>query len=215
MNFTPPLQWLPSVSWFTWQYVASALNFGVELNDLIQLAYVMPNTIPEIVTHYCIGVLWTVPIQHQFTYVVLAAAVMIRDIQNPWKRFDFYTLAILSGWYAKSRSACHWSGLLLSDLENTYNLKMYLTKTPVLGYLIISVAVAITGGSCLVGAFNQQWSFDTAENGIHPDLDTGKPIMDVNPSYPGYEEPTLSQLLVAVRLQILVELSVWVHALLS
>lgn len=92
---------------------------------------------------------------------------------------------------------------------------MYLTKTPVLGYLIISVAVAITGGSCLVGAFNQQWSFDTAENGIHPDLDTGKPIMDVNPSYPGYEEPTLSQLLVAVRLQILVELSVWVHALLS
>lgn len=82
-------------------------------------------------------------------------------------------------------------------------------------YLIISVAVVITGGSCLVGAFNQQWSFDIAENGIHPDLDTGNPIMDVDPSYPGYEDPTLSQLLFAVGLQILVELSAWVQAFLS
>lgn len=60
MNLTSPLQWLPSVSWSTWPYVVAAPNFGVELNDLIQLAYVMPNAIPEIVTHYCIGVLWTV-----------------------------------------------------------------------------------------------------------------------------------------------------------
>ena len=121
MGLGGSLEWLPSVSWSTWPYVVPQPNFGAYLNNIIELLYLMPNAIPEIVTHYCIGVLWTVPVQLQFvrtlldafrlgniwlkfpvqTYVVLTATVLIRDIKNPWKRFGFYAFVILSGWYAR------------------------------------------------------------------------------------------------------------------
>ena len=106
MGLTASLEWLPSVSWSTWPYVSAQDNFGVFMNNMIELGYLMPNAIPEVVTHYCIGVLWTVPVQLQFTYVVLTAAVLIRDIRNPWKRFGFYTIAIFSGWYARVSARC-------------------------------------------------------------------------------------------------------------
>ena len=70
MGLLAALQELPSVGYSTWPYTVAPPNFGVYLNDLIQLAYVIPNAIPENVSHYCIGVLWTVPIQLQFTYVI-------------------------------------------------------------------------------------------------------------------------------------------------
>ena len=60
--------------------------------------------VPEINAHYCIGVLWTIPVQLQYTYVVLAATVVIRDVRTPWKRFGLYTLVILAGWYARVSS---------------------------------------------------------------------------------------------------------------
>jgi hypothetical protein len=101
MGLTSALEWLPSISWATWPYVTAQPNFGVYLNNIVELAYLMPNAIPEVVSHYCIGVLWTVPVQLQFTYVVLAASVVIRDIKTPWKRFGFYAMVILAAWYAK------------------------------------------------------------------------------------------------------------------
>jgi hypothetical protein len=101
MGLTGSLQWLPSVTYSSWPYVVQQPNFGVYLNNIVELAYLIPNAVPEIVSHYCIGVLWTVPVQLQFTYVVLAATVVIRDVRNPWKRFGIYTLVILAGWYAR------------------------------------------------------------------------------------------------------------------
>lgn len=101
LNLQADLQYLPSITWSTWPYVVPQPNFGVYLNNIVELAYAIPNVIPEIVSHYCIGVLWTVPVQLQFTYVVLTATVLIREIKTPWKRFGFYTLVILAGWYAK------------------------------------------------------------------------------------------------------------------
>jgi hypothetical protein len=71
------------------------------MNNIVELAYLIPNAVPEINAHYCIGVLWTIPVQLQNTYVVLAATVVIRDIRTPWKRFGLYTLVILAGWYAR------------------------------------------------------------------------------------------------------------------
>lgn len=225
MDLTASLEWLPSVSWSTWPYVSAQDNFGIYLNNLIELAYLMPNAIPEVVTHYCIGVLWTVPVQLQFTYVVLTAAVMIRDIKNPWKRFGFYTIMILTGWYAKvsdglmlftcfvnadriqSWSACHWCGLVLADLEATYKWRQYLQKRPIALYAVMSVAFLGAAGAPLIAIFNQTWSFSTAENGVHPDFPTGRPIMEVDPAYPDYNEPTLAILIFSIGLQILVELS--------
>jgi hypothetical protein len=71
------------------------------MNNIVELAYMIPNAVPEITSHYCIGVLWTVPVQLQYTYVVLGATVVIRDVRNPWKRFGVYTVVILAGWYAR------------------------------------------------------------------------------------------------------------------
>lgn len=71
------------------------------LNNIVELAYLIPNAVPEISSHYCIGVLWTIPVQLQFTYVVLAATVVVQEIRNPWKRFGVFTLVILVGWYAR------------------------------------------------------------------------------------------------------------------
>lgn len=90
--------------------------------------------------------LLTVPLQLQFTYVALAATVVIRDIKNPWKRFGIYAIVILAGRYARVRvcqlyaaeakliltsqswSTCHWTGLALADLEATYQWRKRLLR---------------------------------------------------------------------------------------
>ncbi|KAK5126407.1 hypothetical protein LTR85_010643 [Meristemomyces frigidus] len=215
MDLTAALQYLPSVSYSTWPYVVQQPNFGAYINNIIELLYLMPNAIPEIVTHYCIGVLWTVPVQLQFTYVVLTAAVLIRDIKNPWKRFGFYTLMIVSSWYAKSWASCHWCGLVLSDLEATYKWRTYLGKRPLAYWAVIFGA--FVGATCapLASVFAQDWTFDTFENSLHPDFATGKPIMEVKSVYPGYNEPTLTIIGFSIGLQILVELSPLVQKFLS
>jgi peptidoglycan/LPS O-acetylase OafA/YrhL len=236
MGLTSSLQWLPSVTYSSWPYVVAQSNFGVYLNNIVELAYLIPNAVPEIVSHYCIGVLWTIPVQLQYTYVVLAATVVIRDIRNPWKRFGVYGLVILAGWYARvctpsptfnfnlrlntnwfyqSWGACHWMGLVLSDLETTYDWKKYLHTRSFARYTILAVAIMCAGGATLFGVFNQRYSFIAAENSIHPDQTTGKPLMTEGIVYPDYFEPTLAILLFSVGLQTVVELSTWVQAFLS
>ncbi|KAF2862309.1 glycoside hydrolase family 16 protein [Piedraia hortae CBS 480.64] len=212
MNITSALQYLPSVSWSTWPYVVAPPNFGVYMDNLIELAYLMPNAVPAIVSHYCVGVLWTVPVQLQFTYQILLATVMIRDICTPYKRFGFYALAIILGWYARSWAACHWCGLLLSDLEATYKWRKALNQRPPMRYLIILGATVLALGACAIGASNRVWSFESHENAIHPNFFTGKPIGRI---YPEYFEPTLAILIFSISLQVLVELSTWVQWFLS
>jgi hypothetical protein len=95
------LLWNPSVSWSSWPYVVPQSNFAQWMNNMVELGYLYPGAVPEVVPHYCIGVLWTVPVQLQMTYVVLVAAVLIRNVKTPWKRFAFYTAFIVTGWYAR------------------------------------------------------------------------------------------------------------------
>ena len=38
------------------------------------------------------------------TYVVLAGTTMVYVIKNPYKRMAFYTIVIISGWYARVSS---------------------------------------------------------------------------------------------------------------
>jgi len=76
-------------------------------------------------------------------------------------------------------------------------------------------AFVCVGGAPLITVFTNSWSFDTAENGVHPDFPTGKPIMDIGSVYPNYNEPTFSILAFSIGLQILVELSSWVQKFLS
>jgi peptidoglycan/LPS O-acetylase OafA/YrhL len=79
----------------------------------------------------------------------------------------------------------------------------------------MALAFLCAAGAPLVGALNSEWSFDTAENDIHPDITTGWTIEEVDTAYPGYNEPTLTILAFSIGLQILVELSSWVQWFLS
>jgi hypothetical protein len=116
----------------------------------------------------------------------------------------------------QSWSACHWAGLVLSDLEVTYNWREYLKTRPLARYSILITAGVCAGGASLFGIFNPEWSFFIVENGIHPDVTTGKPIMNTNgPAYPDYTVPTLALLIFSIGLQTVVELSTWVQAFLS
>lgn len=99
LGLTGKLEWLPSVTYSVWPYVVPQPNFGVFLNEIVELSYLTPNAPPEVVNHYCVGVLWTIPVQLQFSFVVLLAAVMIKDVRKPWKRMGFYLIAITCGWY--------------------------------------------------------------------------------------------------------------------
>jgi hypothetical protein len=106
-------------------------------------------------------------------------------------------------------------GLVLSDLETTYDWKKYLQTRPFARYTILAAASMCVGGATLFGVFNQRYSLIAAENSIHPDQTTGKPLMTEGVVYPDYFEPTLAILLFSVGLQTVVELSTWVQAFLS
>jgi hypothetical protein len=98
LGATRALVYLPSISWSVWPYVVPQKSFGVFLNNAVELAYLIPNAAPEVLDHFCVGVLWTISVQHYYSYVTLIAAVMIREIRNPWKRSAVYFLAIVAGW---------------------------------------------------------------------------------------------------------------------
>jgi len=58
LGITGMLEWLPSISYSLWPYVTPQPNFGVFINELVELTYLIPNGAPEVVNHYCIGILW-------------------------------------------------------------------------------------------------------------------------------------------------------------
>ncbi|KAH9819320.1 hypothetical protein Tdes44962_MAKER05266 [Teratosphaeria destructans] len=138
LGLTGSLEYLPSLSYSTWPYVQPQGNFGVFLDEILEMAYLIPNAAPEVINDYCVGVLWTIPVQHHFSYVTLMAAVMMRDVKKPWKRFGVYFLTIVAGWYASSWSACHWADILLADADITYNwLKWCQAPVPHMQKLIV------------------------------------------------------------------------------
>lgn len=56
LGLTGRLEWLPSVTYSVWPYVQAQPNFGVFLNEAIELTYLTPNAAPEVINHYCVGV---------------------------------------------------------------------------------------------------------------------------------------------------------------
>lgn len=82
-------------------------------------------------------------------------------------------------------------------------------------WTVLTIALAGAMGAPLIAVFNQNWSFATAENDIHPDQGTGRPIGDIAHTYPNYNEPTLAILVFSIGLQIIIELSPAVQWVLS
>ncbi|KAJ9646315.1 hypothetical protein H2199_002364 [Coniosporium tulheliwenetii] len=217
-GLTNILQWLPSITWSSWPYVQNYPNFGYFLNEILELGYLIPNAAPQIVAHFCVGVLWTIPVQLQFSYTTLIGAVMIRDIKTPWKRFGFYAFCIVNHWYALSWGSCFWLGLLLADLEITYKYTKWVQTRPRVHYPLLTLLWIITIAAPTWFLLNDPVGIPlmAGERGIHPDIETGLPLSQTpRAGYPNYYEPRLNTLIFAGSLQMIVELSTWVQKFLS
>ncbi|KAF1988522.1 hypothetical protein K402DRAFT_402723 [Aulographum hederae CBS 113979] len=212
------LEYLPSISWSTWPYVNTYPSFGWYINEVIELAYLVPNAAPQIIYHYCTGVLWTIPVQLQGSWLVLLGVVVVREIRTPWKRFGYYFFCVANHWYARSWGSFLWVGLLLADLDYTFMWKQHLYARP---WAYYSVVIGLNlmwmlGISPDVAGQSIPWSFAEIENNIHPDTVTGLPLSDTpNAGYPPYYIPRMTGLFFAVGLQALVELSPWIQRVLS
>ncbi|KAI4663784.1 uncharacterized protein J4E78_004202 [Alternaria triticimaculans] len=214
------LQYIPSLTWSTWPYVSRYNNFGQYISEVLELMFLVPNAVPQITLHYCTGVLWTIAVQLQGSWLVLLGAVVVYEIKTPWKRMCYYAFCLINHWYAQSWGTYLWLGLLLTDLDVTYKWKAFLATRPGAYYATITFFWACVGASFAVNVIpnwvDTDFNFSTAERGIHPDPVTGVAIQDTDQAgYPPYYTPRLNGVLFAGGMQAIVELSAAVQWVLS
>ncbi|KAF2717827.1 glycoside hydrolase family 16 protein [Polychaeton citri CBS 116435] len=212
------LEYIPSVTWTTWVNTSVYPNFGWFINATLEVIYLIPNAAPQITWYYATGVLWTIPVQLQNSWLVLLGVVIIREINTPWKRFGYYGFCIINHWYALSWGSYFWFGLLLADLDITYKYRKSVQSTPVAHYpmLILAIILVLLSLANDLFSYHFGYTFSTEERGIHPDLYTGLPLSrTANAGYPSYTEPKLNGLVFCVCAQYIVELSTWAQKFLS
>ncbi|KAJ4288512.1 hypothetical protein N0V90_011749 [Kalmusia sp. IMI 367209] len=213
------LEYLPSVTWSTWPYTAGYVTFGHFLSEILELMYIIPNAVPQITFNYCIGVLWTIPVQLQNSWLSLLAVIIIREIKTPWKRMGYYAFCIINHYYAMSWGTFFWVGLLIADLDLTYKWKEWLYKRPFVYYPFLTFIALLAVGSPsidLVGMWKANWNFNTLEFGIHPHQRTGHMVRDTTDyGYPAYYLPRLTALTFSIGFHLLVELSTVVQKFFS
>ena len=214
------LQYIPSLTWSTWPYVSRYQNFGQYVSEVLELMFLVPNAVPQITLHYCTGVLWTIAVQLQGSWLVLLGAVVVYEIKTPWKRMCYYAFCLINHWYAQTWGTYLWLGLLLTDLDVTYKWKAFLNKRPSAYYATITFFWLCVGAGFAVNVIpnwvDTDFNFSTAERGIHPDPVSGEPIQNTDSAgYPPYYTPRLNGLLFAGGMQAIVELSAAVQWVLS
>jgi len=212
------LEYLPSITWSTWPFTVGYTNFGNFISEVLELMYLIPNAAPIITFNYCTGVLWTIPVQLQGSWLTLLAVIVIREIKTPWKRFAFYAFCIVNHWYAVSWGSYFYFGIMLTDLDLTYKWRPYLHARP-LAYYPLLLIFALIGIAGLLMDFITQWTnvnYATYEYAIHPDINSGLPISQAgHAGYPQYFVPRLNGIAFAVGFQAVVELSPAVQKLFS
>lgn len=203
------LEYLPSVTWSDWPYTTLYANFGEFISELLELAFLIPNWAPKITFHYCTGVLWTIPVQLQGSWVVLLGAIVLREIKTTWKRMLYYFLLFIINWYARSWGTFLYLGLFFTDLDIKCKYKEFLAekKAAYYGLMTLYVLMCVVG---LVPDVAAQWgvtNFSTLENNIHPDLITGQPLGDTpRGGYPSYLNPRFSAFIFVAGFQGMVEI---------
>lgn len=215
---TTYLRYIPSITWSTWPYVTRFPSFGHYVSEILELVYLIPNAVPQITFNYCTGVLWTIAVQLQGSWLVLCGAIVVYEIKTPWKRITYYMFCLISHWYALSWGSYLWLGLLLTDLDITYKYKKWLYERPGVYYALITFCWL-----CVAAGFSANvipnwtvFNFSTYEHDIHPDPNTGEPMWNTdNAGYPPYYVPRLNGLLFAGGMQAVVELSPAVQWVLS
>ncbi|KAF2757839.1 hypothetical protein EJ05DRAFT_420984, partial [Pseudovirgaria hyperparasitica] len=212
------LQYTPSITWSQWPYVERFPSFAIFLNEMLELGFLIPNGFPQIVFHYCTGVLWTVAVQLQSTWLILLSILVIREIRNPWKRMSFYAFCIVNGWYAQSWNAYFYVGILLSDLDITYKYRKYLHSHLWVYYPLVTTCTLLAIGAVVSNITPQLTKFNlsVSENGWHPDWATASPVTQTKGSqYPEYFVPRLNGLIAASSLQTIIEISPFMQMILS
>ncbi|KAF2090793.1 glycoside hydrolase family 16 protein, partial [Saccharata proteae CBS 121410] len=213
------LEYVPSVSWSTWAYVTKYDNFGIFVSEILELVYLIPNAAPQITNNYCTGVLWTIAVQLQGSWVVLLGAIVVREIKTPWKRFGYYAFCVVNNWYARNWGTFFWLGVLLTDLDVTYKYRKWLYPRPwvyypLLNFFILLVIAGFTFN--IIPAWYSPFNFTDLENDIHPDFTTGRPLGQTDlAGYPQYFTPRMNMLFFAVGMQAIVEISTTVQKCLS
>ncbi len=204
------LKFLPSVTWSTWPYAVGYSNFSNFVNEVLELAYLIPNAAPLITFNYCTGVLWTIPVQLQGSWLSLLAVIVIYEIKAPWKRFSFYAFCIINHWYAVSWGTYFYLGIMLTDLDVTYNWRKYLHARPFAYYPLLTFFIVLCLAALSLDVVTQ-WTnvfYATSEYGIHPDHSTGLTISQAGRDvYPPYYFPRINGVAFAVGIQAAVELS--------
>ena len=204
------LEYMASVTWSTWPFTRVPNNFGYFLSEILELAYLIPNAAPQITFSYCTGVLWSIPVQLQGSWIALLGVIVIKEIKTPWKRFGYYSFCMLMHWYALSWGTYFYFGIMLADLEVNYRYRRYLYARPLIYYPLIFVCILAAFGGLTIDMITQWTGVNYAawEYGIHPDGPTGQPIMLTGAvGYPQYYVPKLNGIVFAFGLQALVELS--------
>lgn len=212
------LEYIPSVTWSTWPYVARYPNFGSYISEVLELIFLIPNAVPQITFNYCTGVLWTIAVQLQGSWLVLLGVIVVREIKTPWKRFCYYAFIIINHWYAQSWGSYLWLGLMLADLDITYTYRPYIYKRPLVYYPLLAFfwgCVALGFAANVLPNWTE-FNFATYENNIHPDVTTGEAIASTDRAgYPAYYVPRLNGILFAGGMQAIVEISPAVQWVLS
>ena len=212
------LEYLPSITWSTWPFTAGFTNFSNFLSEVLELMYLIPNAAPQLTFNYCTGVLWTIPVQLQGSWLTLLGVIVIREIKTPWKRFGFYAFCIINHWYALSWGSYFYIGIMLTDLDITYKWRPWLHARPLFYYpfLTFSMSLGIAGLSMDLITQWTQVNYATYEYAIHPDVNSGLPISQAGlATYPQYFFPRLNGIAFAVGFQAAVELSPFIQAIFS
>lgn len=212
------LEYLPSVTWSTWPFVVGYNDFGHFVSEVLELAYLIPNAAPKITNNYCTGVLWTIPVQLQGSWLTLLAVIVIYEIKTPWKRFGFYAFCIVNHWYAVSWGMYFYFGILLTDLDITYNWRKYLHARPVMYYPLLTFFVLLAFASLGLDVLTQ-WThvqYSAEEYGIHPEITTGLTVAQAGLlTSPQYYFPRINGISFAVGIQAAVELSPLIQKIFS
>ncbi|KAA8569942.1 hypothetical protein MFRU_005g00930 [Monilinia fructicola] len=212
------LEYLPSISWTTWPYAVEYPDFSHYISEVLELVYLLPNAAPQITYNYCTGVLWTIPVQIEGSWITLLGCIVVRQIKTPWKRMCYYVFCILNHWYAQSWGTFFWFGVLYTDLDVTFKYKKWLKDHAFVLWTSIALGflLGIAGlSNDLITAWTG-FSLPIVERGIHPDLETGLPIAQTaNAGYPDYFNPRFNGILFAVGIQFVVENCYFVQYFLS
>ena len=218
ISATKWLEYLPSITWSTWPFIRGYSNFSNFLSEVLELGFVIPNTLPVITFNYCTNVLWTIPVQLQGSWTTLLAVIVIREIKTPWKRFCFYVFCIVNHWYALSWASYFYFGIMLADLDITYKWQAYLHARPFMYYPFIVLCICLTFAGPSLDLLSQRAEIDYAarEYGIHPNLSSGLTISEASSAVNlEFYIPKLNGLAFAIGLQTAIELSPFIQKIFS